>query len=110
MSKPTPGPWLNASGPSSIVGWPIVGPRGLSICSITWYPRDATVSDADWNAFMAERRANARLIAAAPDLLEALKRAEMHFAMLPSGMDQPGSVMAQMRAAIAKAEGPPCRR
>jgi hypothetical protein len=62
-----------------------------------------------WHADDAERDANARLIAAAPDLLEALK------AMLDTGhmcgydceMDKSCPIGEQARAAIAKAEGKP---
>lgn len=62
-SKHTPGPWMAAARPSSIVGWPVVAPNaiGRSICNIT------TGHD--------EAAGNARLIAAAPDLFEALKGA-----------------------------------
>jgi hypothetical protein len=49
--------------------------------------------------------ANARLIAAAPDLLDALKRLESATRILPPDMDEPDSPLAQARAAIAKAEG-----
>ena len=55
---------------------------------------DIEVSDAD-----------ARLIAAAPDLLEALKRLESTARILPESMDEPGSAMSQARAAISRAEG-----
>jgi len=58
---------------------------------------------AHWPGSEQEGMANAALIAAAPDLLGALKRAETHFRMLPDDMDEPGSVMAEMREAIAKA-------
>ena len=56
------------------------------------YPRDVEL-------------ANARLIAAAPDLLDALKRLESATRILPPDMDEPDSPLAQARAAIAKAEG-----
>lgn len=50
--------------------------------------------------------ANARLIAAAPDLLAALNRLINATAILPPSMDEPGSAMAQARAAIRKATTP----
>lgn len=66
---------MAAASPSSVVGWPVVGPMGRSICNVSWMPKNAypDVSDADYAAFNAECGANARLIAAAPDLLAALK-------------------------------------
>jgi len=66
-SKHTAGPWIAASRPSSVVGWPVVGPMGRSICNVSWMPRKAypDVSDADYSAFNSECEANAALIAEA---------------------------------------------
>ena len=50
---------------------------------------------------------DARLIAAAPEMLEALKRIEAVVRVLPPDMDEPDSPLALARAAIAKAEGEP---
>lgn len=63
----TAGPWMAAAGPTSVVGWPVVGPMGRSICNVSWMPKKAypDVSDADYGAFNAECEANARLIAEA---------------------------------------------
>jgi hypothetical protein len=55
----------------------------------------------DWQT----NEANARLIAAAPDMLEALRRLEAMVRILPPDMDAPDSALAQARAAIAKATG-----
>lgn len=65
----TPGPWMAAAAPSSIVGWPVVGRMGRSICNVSWMPKKAypDVSDADYAAFNAECEANARLIASTPN-------------------------------------------
>jgi len=101
MTSFTPGPWIAAASPSSVVGWPVVArPMGRSICNVSWLPGlpdDAT----------AECAANARLIAAAPALLEALQRL--------AGMLSGDGMSAQDRcdayeiadAAIAKATGAP---
>lgn len=65
-SKFTPGPWLAASHPSSVVGWPVVKcgeGGGRSICSVSYLPSNDEV--------MAESKANSLLIAAAPDLYAA---------------------------------------
>jgi hypothetical protein len=61
-----------------------------------------------WHADDAERDANARLIAAAPDLLEAANMAEGAVAQLCEGQDPANecwNVLSTIRAAIAKAEG-----
>lgn len=77
-SKHTEGPWLAAATPSSVVGWPVVQPAtGRVICTLNYIQHteiDPVV--AGDRAFNAESRANARLVAAAPELLEALKAAE----------------------------------
>lgn len=93
--KHTPGPWrANAS-------W-IEGPAmALRIASVDW--PSATPGSAPRN--VAEARANARLIAAAPDLLEAAKAILARF---PSdhGPSSPLYDEAKaLSAAIAKAEG-----
>lgn len=44
--------------------------------------------------------ANAKLIAAAPDMYAALERLEAHCRILPPDMDEPGSPLAQARAAL----------
>lgn len=107
QSKHTSGPWMAASAPSSVVGWPVVGPMGRSICNVSWMPRKVypDISDADYAAFNAECEANARLIAAAPELLAALTRAVA--AHGPFGDDTRPTWWADACAAIAKAEGGP---
>lgn len=74
----TPGPWMVAARPSSIVGWPVVAQGlGRSICSLSWLGKKPDdVTDEQFAAYRAEVEANGRLIAAAPDLLEALKLAD----------------------------------
>jgi hypothetical protein len=52
---------------------------------------------------MPEREANARLVAAAPDLLEAAKQALQVF--VDQGWDDDLSAAKSLKAAIAKAEG-----
>lgn len=62
-AKHTPGPWIAKAG---IGRWNVTtsaAPRSFNICSI--------------NTDREEQEANARLIAAAPDLLEALKLTRM---------------------------------
>jgi hypothetical protein len=69
----TPGPWLAAAKPSSVVGWPIVAPRagGRMIASVTYAAHSSTDPAIPGDrSFNAESEANAHLIAAAPDGLK----------------------------------------
>lgn len=86
-TKHSPGPWtcFKRSG-----GFSIESPGLHAVASINW--------------IMAKRdcaEANARLIAAAPDLLEALRAAADYM----GEMGHPVELLEQARAAIAKAEG-----
>ena len=107
----TKGPWMAASAPSGVVGWPIVGPMGKSIASVSWMPKPPDVPDEAYKVFRRGCEANARLIAAAPDLLEALTGIEGILATAESnasGNPEWEAVSAKInaaRAAIAKATG-----
>ena len=96
MSKHTPGPWKVAKPSRSHAnGNPMYGLVGPEI-----------VADyEDWGF----TEANARLIAAAPDLLEALKEAnkELEYLNDPKGFVsmRQERIMEKARAAIAKASG-----
>lgn len=102
----TPAPWMAAAGPSSVVGWPVVAQQGQSICSLSWLGvKPDHVTEDRFAAYRAEVAANARLIAAAPDLLEACKlvMADLQSVDTDSAISlTPGRAL---RAAIAKAEG-----
>ncbi len=94
MSKHTPGPWKIADGDSlrcSLWGWSIMS------------------SDGYWVAVAHEEeeesdKANARLIAAAPEMLEALKRVEDWMIHNTVPTDRPASIDKAVIDAIAKAE------
>ena len=98
MTKHTPGPWT-------------MHPRfddGAEVCAIApvaWCSVASTVgSSGDQSIDAAEARANARLIAAAPDLLRALEAAICdHFDFEDGRLS--GNTVATIRAAIAKAKG-----
>lgn len=64
----TKGPWVAASAFSSIVGVPVVARSGKSIANTARFP-EMLAHDPEGRA---EALANARLIAAAPDLVDAL--------------------------------------
>lgn len=63
----------------------------------------------DWKTEHAERKANARLIAAAPDLLAALQRivAVLDKQVASPHLAERASPLTQAKAAIAKATGEP---
>lgn len=82
----TPGPW-HVGVKTYHAGRDVYGPKGESV-AIT----DDVMTDID------EAKANARLIAAAPDLLEAAKLGLM-------ALDDTAPDYAAIKAAIAKAEG-----
>lgn len=100
----TPGKWLMAAKPSSVVGWPVVGPEGRLICSLNYVQHsmiDPKVPGDD--AFNREAKANGQLIAAAPELLEALRG--LVEAMSRDGDPAFAHLIIDARAAIARAMG-----
>ncbi len=89
MSAHTPGPWTLAEGRSGYQFWPLIqhGGKDIAVCS-----RQVDETDA-----------NARLIAAAPDLYEALR------AMIDCAGDDDARAyraVTQAKAALAKAVQP----
>jgi hypothetical protein len=89
MSKHTPGPWRlwGSADPSQVIS--------AADCFVA-----QTVGGND--------KANARLIAAAPELLEALQDlfgADMEFHLMGDGKEDQIAAIAKARAAIAKATG-----
>lgn len=98
MSGHTPGTWDTDLSEHDAPYQDIVvrsGTRG--ICTV-W------IDDAPCNDYNAEQRANARLIAASPDLLEVLQELEESSGYW-SEYDVPLGIVDRMRAAIAKATG-----
>jgi hypothetical protein len=93
----TPGPW--SYGGHGYAGREVVGPNGLTaICVMS--KADSTAGHRDINA-------NARLIAAAPELLEALRDlARVAIINSGKGQDMEGyAAFDRARAVIAKATG-----
>ena len=96
MSGHTPGPWTDKAIDES--QWGVYDSRGWSVAQA----HQIKVLSADIK--QAERTANARLIAAAPDLLAALERLVRQHGS--DGIEYSGDhPVAVARAAIAKATG-----
>lgn len=75
MSAHTPGPWMSAAKSSSVSGLPIVSRKnGRSIARVTVFNLGPGFENHE-----RESMANAALLAAAPDLLEALHECEDYF-------------------------------
>lgn len=85
----TPGPWMTG-------GYTVTANNGNLLVAKLY--REQKLQDA-------ESDANARLIAAAPDMMEALKRIQAAFAAPTEWTSKIATEMAGVRAAIAKAEG-----
>jgi len=93
MSKSTPGPWQIWPGNISSVSVR-GGPNAFAVCACRLKgPDGRTTGDT-----IREGKADARLIAAAPDMLEALRVIALHPYSDPA-------LIKIARAAIAKAEG-----
>lgn len=92
MAQHTPGPWSHGE-----LSGDILDPRGRSICEIL----DAN-GEPHGGVPIKQAEANARLIAAAPELLNALK--EMLRSMV-GRHDESVPAVERARAAIAKATG-----
>lgn len=106
MTEPkyTKGPWI-AAPYSSVVGAPVVSRMGRSIASVTYFKLGEHFQNHD-----SESEANGHLIAAAPELLEALKEARENLwnywvPNTPRGMQRREELLRKYDAAIAKAEG-----
>lgn len=91
MSKHTPGPWT-VGGARTLKVWGGPSPRDV-ICE-------------PWHVAVGSRKANAHLIAAAPEMLEALKELDAHWSAVgPYAIGHDGERASKIKALIAKAEG-----
>lgn len=105
MSAHTPGPWFLIPG-----DWlcPRIGAPGFKRAVADAIQRDPHPVDGE-GIDSATAEANARLIAAAPELLEALIQAsrvmEIFAQISPDDVPLAGSIRQMMRAAIARATG-----
>ena len=98
-AKHTPGPWRIATEPSGIRARHIKADSYLTVCS--------SLTSVSRNCGPDEINANARLIAAAPELLAALETAYMALiGYLPAHRnDVTDAAIGAARAAITKAKG-----
>ena len=79
MSKHTPGPWKDNNADHDEPYQDIkIKAAGRTVCTV-W------IDDAPCHDFNAEQDANARLIAAAPDLLEVLRKVSMNAVYVDNG-------------------------
>ena len=100
-AKHTPGPWQLEADPCHVDSLTTVtGGQRMNAHPNAWPAHPLTVQVGGM-ASVKEAQANARLIAAAPELLAALERASAMLARFPQCDD----AWKQARAAIAKAKG-----
>lgn len=109
-AKFTPGPWYHGPMPEEPEGTYILAPDGDTaspwvVAEIVWGPDSQGFPDGE------EERANAALISSAPDLFDALCKAEMMLEDLYEALGKDAefinaaSGMVAIRTAIAKARG-----
>jgi hypothetical protein len=96
MSKHTEGPWSITGVSENDYEYAEIGTENQTI-AVTLSPNNDMKDP--------ELAANALLIAAAPELLEALKDVELHWQEVQEACGEDCEVRQQVRAAIAKAEG-----
>lgn len=97
----TPGPW-------SVIdnNWDFSSVYGPDDCLIAEVQIHSSVTEENQHELEPVKEANARLIAAAPELLSALKMAQVWLKMALVWLDADGRFdMQGINAAIAKAEG-----
>ena len=106
----TPGPWEVGGVGDSCVATPTHPDERICVC---WDPRPAELEDGSWEDHSPEIRANARLIAAAPELLAVCQAIAGDLQALLDGDDFSGMsdaelfgvMLRSLNAAIGKAEG-----
>ena len=105
MSKHTPGPWIVNHVPTSAGSAYSIGGAGVQK-GCAWIYADGIRKGVDDEIPRAqELAANARLIAAAPDLLRALRDCEMVMSRDLQGLTLIQPELREAQAAIAKATG-----
>ena len=100
-AKHTPGPWTAEERDERILIWSDGSHDYLAALSLDADGADEEVAD----AYADERQANARLIAAAPDLLAACEAALRVCNLSGTGERDRRAAIAKLEAAVAKARG-----
>ena len=98
----TPGPWRYEPASSRLIVWTADGPGRGAVADLTSQTHVLPAGQHSWEARKAEVEANARLIAAAPELLAALTDLVERFT--PEYMTDIAAIDSA-KAAIAKATG-----
>lgn len=103
MSKHTPGPWelTRGDGYTVVAGIDQYGDRHEIATSYNTHPQEGNPVE-EWHP---PQEANVRLIAAAPDMLAALKALVADIAACQTAALPGGSTCRRAESAIAKAEG-----
>lgn len=102
-STHTPGPWVVHDHPTDPYqyGHHVTTADGLTVCSVTYQLPVSTPHGVE----EATRVANARLIASAPEMLQALQMAESVYRNNCVNHGEPSSVLDAMQEVISKATG-----
>lgn len=96
----TPGPWKASFG--DLIRVFATELPGVTVCGVHKIGRQVGEYTPEAEV---QCKANARLIAAAPDMLAALKLAEEHLPFIADDNPEASHALVQVRAAVAKAEG-----
>jgi hypothetical protein len=103
MSKHTPGPWIH------VHNEPVYGHRGNAYVWTSKGPGHGIIADANTSLFRADEiEANARLVAASPELLDSLREVVDWATDFEASDQRTTAILNRAFAAIAKAEGRPC--
>lgn len=101
-AKHTEGPWLRDATSGLSCDVRATNGRKVALC---WGLSTSRAAKSNSPAYRAECDANARLIAAAPELLDELVKVEKLLASIELGDYPVSDELESVRAAIAKAEG-----
>lgn len=104
--KATPAPWFqeHRKKANGMYATEVFDKEGETIATLAWHSKKLG------NITKTDREANARLIAAAPEMLEALKSIQQQLQMSDDRFVMIATIATLTNSAIAKAEGEACKR